>query len=151
MPNNIHVVWVASLLKSSHCEKIKDLANKNPNATIYLWVDSKHFYTDSLRDLLKRQSCLASNFSLSSDEKSQCYNHVGGVISDLKRLNDLVHRFRFLSNVEVKDLSDSYDVRLNNRDIYHSQIMKRGGVVASVIVREDIITKYGGVLVDIDD
>ncbi|WP_274021491.1 hypothetical protein [Vibrio parahaemolyticus] len=178
MSSKIHLVWVASLLRASHFDRIKSLACKNPSTTIYIWVDSKHFYTDCHRVALKRGTCCSSDHYVLKNACSGCdnlnpnvenrkknllssallnkvsnssiYQRVGGVISDLKRFNELVNSFRFLSNVEVKDLSDSHDIRLNDRNIYHSQIIKQGGGVAPIIVRDDILKEYGGVLLDID-
>ncbi|HHY0447009.1 TPA: hypothetical protein ACVU4T_003959 [Vibrio parahaemolyticus] len=97
-----------------------------------------------------RKKNLLSSALLSKVSNSSIYQRVGGVISDLKRFNELVHSFSFLSNVEVKDLSDSHDIRLNDRNIYHSQIIEQGGGVAPIIVRDDILKEYGGVLLDID-
>ena len=52
---------------------------------------------------------------------AQGYYYTGGVISDLKRFNELVTNLQVLSNVQVKDLSDRHDIRLTNLDAYQYQ------------------------------
>ncbi|MDN3612315.1 TcdA/TcdB catalytic glycosyltransferase domain-containing protein [Vibrio ostreicida] len=45
IPKQVHMIWVASLPKDVQVKYVKDWAQKNPSASINLWVDSRHFET----------------------------------------------------------------------------------------------------------
>ncbi|MDH5928708.1 hypothetical protein AB4179_24155 [Vibrio lentus] len=167
VPTNIHLIWVAPLPKAVQCERIKEWAHKKSNVTVYLWVDSKLFDTGNRNELDSSEISLTDNLSNKTKEcasrakvnsnlrrfpptmGAQGYYHTGGVISDLKRFNELVTNLQVLSNIQVKDLSDRHDIRLMNRNAYQYQRTKRDTAVALKIVRDDILHQYGGVCVDV--
>jgi hypothetical protein len=167
VPTNIHLIWVAPLPKAVQCERIKEWVHKKSNVTVYLWVDSKLFDTGNRNELNSSEISLTDNLFNKTKEcasratvnsnlrcfpptmGAQGYYHTGGVISDLKRFNELVTNLQVLSNIQVKDLSDRHDIRLMNRNAYQYQRTKRDTAVALKIVREEILHQYGGVCVDV--
>lgn len=171
VPHRIHLLCISTDPEAIEHKRIVEWANKNPQATIYLWVDSKHFVTDhqSENQSEKNDSAMKEpkrivpmNVLIESDNQrkridvgtvlpklaAQGYYSLGGVISDLKRFNELASSYKSFDNVLVKDVSSSQDIRMSNWDIYQYQVMKKDLATALVIVRDEILHQYGGVYVD---
>lgn len=180
IPHKIHLLWFAASPEAIERNRIVEWANKNPTATIYLWVDSKHFVTDHQSEnrsekndsamkkhtrIVKRTPNLMHMLMTSEYQRkrmdadttlahfppkmaAQGYYRSGGVISDLKRFNELANNFKSLSNVQVKDVSSCQDIRMINWDVYQYQVMKKDLEAALVIVRDEILYWYGGVYAD---
>ena len=180
IPHKIHLLWFAASPEAIERNRIVEWANKNPTATIYLWVDSKHFVTDHQSEnrsekndsamkkhtrIVKRTPNLMHMLMTSEYQRkrmdvdtslahfppkmaAQGYYRSGGVISDLKRFNELASSYKSFDNVLVKDVSSSQDIRMSNWDIYQYQVMKKDLATALVIVRDEILHQYGGVYVD---
>ncbi len=180
VPHKIHLLWFAASPEAIERNRIVEWANKNPTATIYLWVDSKHFVTDHQSEnrsekndsamkkhkrIVKRTPNLMNMLMTSENQRkrmdvdttlahfppkmaAQGYYRSGGVISDLKRFNELANNFKSLGNVQVKDVSSCQDIRMINWDVYQYQVMKKDLETALVIVRDEILYQYGGVYAD---
>ncbi|AZE86956.1 TcdA/TcdB catalytic glycosyltransferase domain-containing protein [Pseudomonas orientalis] len=71
---------------------------------------------------------------------------------DMDRLTSLQKRFRDQKNVEVRDLSNPLDIRLQNKDVYQHEIIGRNGgyAAASDVARYEIVNRYAGTYTDID-
>lgn len=71
---------------------------------------------------------------------------------DTATLAALQARFSDLKNVEIRDLSNPSDIRLQNKDVYQHEIMGRNGgyAAASDVARYEIVHRYGGTYTDID-
>ncbi|KRP62666.1 TcdA/TcdB catalytic glycosyltransferase domain-containing protein [Pseudomonas orientalis] len=71
---------------------------------------------------------------------------------DMDRLTSLQERFRDQKNVEVRDLSNPSDIRLQNKDVYQHEIIGRNGgyAAASDVARYEIVNRYAGTYTDID-
>lgn len=71
---------------------------------------------------------------------------------DTTTLATLQGRFSDLKNVQIRDLSNSADIRLQNKDVYQHEIMGRNGgyAAASDVARYEIVNRYGGTYTDID-
>ncbi|KTB81988.1 hypothetical protein AO072_16295 [Pseudomonas syringae ICMP 13102] len=71
---------------------------------------------------------------------------------DVVTLNELQKKFQGIKNVQIRDLSNSKDIRLKNKDAYQHEIIGRNGAypAASDIARYEILHEYGGVYADID-
>ncbi|EGR0205789.1 hypothetical protein FMH16_04205 [Vibrio vulnificus] len=180
IPHKIHLPWLSASPEAIERNRIVDWANKNPTATIYLWVDSKHFVTEQQSEnrfekndsemkthkrIVKRTPNSMNALMASENQRkrmdvdtvlanfppkiaAQGYYRSGGVISDLKRFNELANNFKSLSNVQVKDVSSCQDIRMINWDAYQYQVMKKDSRTALVIVRDEILYQYGGVFAD---
>ncbi|MDN3612043.1 TcdA/TcdB catalytic glycosyltransferase domain-containing protein [Vibrio ostreicida] len=235
LPKQVHMIWVASLPEEAQLNPVRDWAQKNPSATINLWVDSKHFdahshyikahrvarcevsglgkktllrtlthhlnvslqqknlagIVRSIRALNKalgtscrefRQAVLREDEQISVNNVHQVLNALtqvignnrsnvtsgakplrhglpvwdpyssGGVISDLKRLSILRDSLKLLRNVQVRDLSDTRDIRLKNPRAYQYEMLRGASAYphASGIVKYDILYQYGGIYIDVD-
>nr|WP_314566813.1 TcdA/TcdB catalytic glycosyltransferase domain-containing protein [uncultured Pseudomonas sp.] len=71
---------------------------------------------------------------------------------DMTNLAALQERFGGLKNVQVRDLSNPADIRLQNKDVYQHEIMGRNGgyAAASDVARYEIVNRFGGTYTDID-
>ncbi|NWC73705.1 hypothetical protein HX823_06385 [Pseudomonas sp. P7759] len=71
---------------------------------------------------------------------------------DTTTLAALQERFNDLKNVQIRDLSNPADIRLQNKDVYQHEIMGRNGgyAAASDVARYEIVNHYGGTYTDID-
>ena len=73
-------------------------------------------------------------------------------LRDVGTLVSVQKRFEDLNNVQVRDLSNSADIRLQNNEAYQHEIVGRNGgyAAASDIARYEIVGQYGGTYTDID-
>lgn len=244
VPNNIHMVWVGSEPGSKQEDYLRQWANKNPQHTVMLWVDSTQFtaYSANKAALAKAESIhpdyqaerpLRGLFSqlkttleqpavprhspsrlaeqnqalkelnkelaipgneqlkaklLAGAHEVTAYNapqvlngfaryvsHAddkfyqaeatilnqtiqawdqcsGSPLRDMNTLVSLQKRFGDINNVQVRDLSNTADIRLQNKAAYMHEIVGRNGgyAAASDIVRYEIVGEYGGTYTDID-
>ncbi|MCB5362037.1 hypothetical protein BCU85_24490 [Vibrio lentus] len=235
IPKQVHMIWVASLPQDKQIKYVKDWAKKNPQASINLWVDSRHFDTyqknksanttarnhvaklgaeSQLRNLSQQLISSQKNsgeLKLSITElnkalKGECNAFKEAVLGKYEQVTNLNHKEiivrlnnlleknkeKFLeadakmlshtvqawdqykdglsrdlnslksirndlkksglSNIHVKDLSDSNDIKLENEEAYQHEMIGRGGAypAASDIARYEILNQYGGIYTDVD-
>ncbi|EFP98451.1 hypothetical protein [Vibrio caribbeanicus] len=142
IPEFLHLVWLNSLPKWKQICHVQSWATLNKHMKIVLWVDSKYFYA------LNHESKVFGQVKLYESNESDAEQvQVAGIISDLRRLQVLKERLRSYSNVEVRDISDTRDIRLLNQAPYQHQItrdVKAGQLTAVDIAHYEILFRYGG-------
>ena len=142
IPGLVHLVWLNSLPKWKQICHVQSWARLNQHMKIVLWVDSKYFYVSPNESNQFGQVKLCENHESDIEQAKTT-----GIISDLRRLQVLKERLKFYSNVEVRDISDTQDIRLFNYAPYQHQItrhVKAGQLTAIDIVHYEILFRYGG-------
>ncbi|AZF50742.1 hypothetical protein C4J85_0225 [Pseudomonas sp. R4-34-07] len=71
---------------------------------------------------------------------------------DISTLTSLKERFADQKNIQIRDLSNPSDIRLQNKDVYQHEIIGRNGgyAAASDVARYEIVNRYAGTYTDID-
>ncbi|MDQ0737961.1 TcdA/TcdB catalytic glycosyltransferase domain-containing protein [Pseudomonas sp. W4I3] len=78
--------------------------------------------------------------------------HASNAPRNIGKLTSLKERFADQKNVQIRDLSNPSDIRLQNKDVYLHEVIGRNGgyAAASDVARYEIVNRYAGTYTDID-